>query len=296
MKSTKDGSYSKSDVVVSEQLESEQPSVKEVGNDLPSAEFHLSHEQLMEENLDNAGGPLLRSRAPVSLEDDPPHDEELLSRELIVDDLVDSGFSPDAAAAFASSDPTALISIDQLPPELIEDTLQDLAFIKQNGYSMVDEFHAEEITGVMNYIIGTDSELANMSFEELSLIPEQVENLYEYIGYSHPNYSVQSGVSSANNGTIRRIYSRHDTADVLVIEESQNVINARAVQLAEFVNRKIGQQPAIFQIHKSDSGKTFASLNWTSKTHSYILYHVGNIDKASDELTAIANDINSANL
>jgi len=213
-------------------------------------------------------------------------------KSLIEESLVQSGFSQEAGEAFASDDAKALIHVMDLPEEIRQDILSDLKLREEEGYVVAPELEAEEITGIMNYIAGTDVASANVEFE-LSNVPEIVSESYEYIGYTYPNYSENTDMSQVENNTIRRVFSSHTSTDYVIIEESPNVAGARAVQIAEYINTEVGDQPAILHDHLSESGKEFTSLNWTDETHAFTLYKVGDSGQHQNQLMSLATVISN---
>jgi len=203
-------------------------------------------------------------------------------------DLEASGFTSEGASLFSGN--SAVISINDMSPELKEVSLLDLENYNQRGYWHVGELFADEIVGVMNYIIGTDHESANIDFT-LSEIPPSITANYEYMGFTHPNYSINPDIPMQKNGTMRRVFSAHDTTNILVMEESSNFESGRVVLTEEYVNESVKGRPAIFHKKKSASGNEFMSLHWTTDTHSYNLYQVGSSSTAPNTLLQIAGEL-----
>lgn len=108
--------------------------------------------------------------------------------------LDDSGISQGGVDAMMSTDPNDLLSIIDLPEEIRSSFNEELEKERLNGFGEVSDFHANEIVNIDNYIIGSDLSETTISFQPSKLPSHLVEN-YDYVGYTHPNYSIKKRVS-----------------------------------------------------------------------------------------------------
>lgn len=208
--------------------------------------------------------------------------------------LRDGGMSERGIEAIVSKNPHALLSIDDMTEDLRAIVLEDLTAEQVDGYGEVSEFHANEIVDIENFIIGTNVENARITLKP-ALLPDEILNGYQYIGYTHPNYSVKKSVARMKNDTLRRVYRSSLSGRILIIEQSRHIEGAGATLVKEAVNASVADLPAIFGIKKSESNKTYASLNWTSETQAFVLYLVGDFENAKEDLIQLGSGITHEN-
>lgn len=202
------------------------------------------------------------------------------------------GFSQQGSDAITESNPKSLLSLEHMPTMLRDALKEELEKSKRNGFDEVSEVDADKITGIMNYIIGSDNTAPNITFS-MSNLPGSVIRNYEYIGYTFPNYPTVSD-TTVKSDTIRRVFERHDASSFLIIEES-SLASGGATLIREFVNTNVGGLPGIYSIKKSETGKTYAMLNWITSNFAYTLYQVGSLDSANEILSFVGSELTQIN-
>ena len=189
-----------------------------------------------------------------------------------------------------SSENPDFISLEEMPDELRVMVTESLALETSNGFVEVSEFEANEIINIEKFIIGFDISNARITFEP-SLLPNYIVANYEYLGYTHPNYSIKKGVKNMRNGTLRRLFKSRKSGSMLIVEESSDSVGPGAVLIKEAVNASVAQRPARFSVMKLDDNQTYASLNWTTKKLAYVLYQIDNVENAKESLVRLGSEI-----
>ncbi|MCU7905991.1 MAG: hypothetical protein KZQ76_09045 [Candidatus Thiodiazotropha sp. (ex Epidulcina cf. delphinae)] len=208
-------------------------------------------------------------------------------------DLTDMGFSSEGAEKLASNDPkNNLISIEDMPKELQDAVRRELEKSKANGYDDVSDRSADEITGVMNYIVSTSASIPNLRFS-LSNIPKAITQNYSYIGYTFPGVTYNESVSSY--GTVRRVYQRLDSSHLLIVQERGLDNGTKSNLTKEFINTEVNGYPAIYAIKKSPNGNAYAMLDWNIPSYSYVFYFVGPLKNSRNMLGFMGAEISKVN-
>jgi hypothetical protein len=211
----------------------------------------------------------------------------------IEESLEDIGFKEKGVDAIVSKNLDSLLSIKDMPEILRDAVRKELEKSKKNGYDEVDEKDVNEIIGIINVIVGTTTNIPNITFK-LSNIPLSIANNYEYIGYTFPN-NLSVNNPNIQHDTVQRVFQRLDSSSVLVIEES-SLSSGGAKLVKEFVNSSVNGLPAIYAIKKSNTNKTYAMLNWTTKNFAYSLYQIGNLKDSKPILLYAGNELTKNNL
>ncbi|MBA5248535.1 hypothetical protein MNB_SUP05-SYMBIONT-4-440 [hydrothermal vent metagenome] len=206
--------------------------------------------------------------------------------------LASLGFSKNMSNVLNSKNPHNLISLNDMPEQLRNSIRLDLEKRKRNGFDEVNEKDADEITGILRHIINTSDAINKLSFNK-SLIPDVIVTNYDYQGYTFPNYTDHQS-EIITYGTLRRVYYRHNTSHLLIVEE-RSLHSGGAALIKELINSSVDDLPAMYVLKKSKLGERYAMLSWVTSNFVYSLYQVGNIDDSKSILHFVAKEITNLN-
>ena len=201
------------------------------------------------------------------------------TNDLGISSAMSAGFTDAGAKAISSSSPDDLLSVDDMPEQIRNEIKENLKFIQENGYEEVSDITSHEIVNIVNYLNGSSQKIENITFEP-SITPEYIEDNYNYIGYSYPNFVQSQSSDIKSNDTVRRVYQDINNNGLLVLEES-SLNGGGATLLKEYVNDKVGEYPATYVLKKTEQGETYATLNWITDSSVYTLYQVDNVDNST---------------
>jgi hypothetical protein len=224
--------------------------------------------------------------------------EDIKSNKLIYDANTSAGFSDHGTSVMANNDPFSLMSINDLPTELQEVLRKELEEYEKYGYDLISDKGADEIVRINEYVYKDPDTISSSVDFALSELPESLTDNYEYVGHAFPGAIISQSEDEPHD-TIRRVYKSTDSSDhLIIVEETSSESGDTATALTkEFVNTDVNEYPAIYSKKKTESGKTYAMLTWTTQTSAYSVYQVGSVDeKTAGKIGSMAGEISDANV